>query len=237
MTFSQTHLNKRILFQSPLKPINSFQPELKPSPPAVTSLLSLSISASLTNEANSNTSNKSIENVVSSEEKVVDTIVAPARPNILNNHVDISLDERIDDEDFCSSDEDETEPEPAKGSSLFNISLGNMKFPFHTSAMSCSSSNMKKAKSSSILIDIEKDDKRKQLMKSTTESYDSEESDMFHSMCDTTKAHRNVDISDINYFLNQTEMPDKKVDLMSPITESTQRMPKSMQVSNISKLD
>lgn len=153
-------------------------------------------------------------------------LVETPRPNILNNHADISHDEMIDDEDFCSSDEEELEsnqnscqpeklePAPSKRTSLFNlrlmrgVSLGNLKLPFNSSAMS-RSPKMKKSKSSSILIDIEKEDeKRKHFMASATESFDSEESDMFYSMCDATKEQWHVDVSNINYFLNQTEMHD-----------------------------
>lgn len=185
----------------------------------------------------------------------------PARPNILNNHAELAHDEMIDDEDFCSSDEEEMEPAESivgpvdlmehkalligdtpnkKPSSLFKsrllkgVSLGNLKFPFHSSTNPRPSPKMKKSKSSSILIDIEKDDeKRKLLMKSATESFDSEESDLFFSMCDATKEHWHVDVSNINYFLNQTGMQEHPAvrNSMSPITKSTQRMPKSMQVN------
>lgn len=181
-----------------------------------------------------------------------------ARVNILNNHAEISHDDMIDDEDFCSSDEEDIQQEatsgpidqmehkplttetPSKISSLFRsrllkgVSLGNLKFPFHTSTSATLSPKMKKSKSSSILIDIEKDDeKRMQLMKSTTESFDSEESDLFFSMCDATvKDHWHVDVSNINYFLNQTGAQEHPVvrNSMSPITKSAKRMPKSMQV-------
>lgn len=190
----------------------------------------------------------------------------PVRPNILNNHAEITGDEMIDDEDFCSSDEEDIEPEITSGPSnemehkplvtdtptgkkpslfksrlLKGVSLGNLKFPFHSSATPSSSPQMKKSKSSSILIDIEKDDeKRKQLMRSATESFDSEESDLFFSMCDaTTKDHWHVDVSNINYFLNQTGMHEHPAvrNSMSPITKSTQRMPKSMQVKLSLKVD
>ena len=152
----------------------------------------------------------------------------------------------IDDEDFCSSDEEEMDIEvgtaPAdqmehkaigtpssKKPSIFKsrllkgVSLGNLKFPFHSSTTPRSSPKMKKSKSSSILIDIEKDDeKRKLLMKCATESFDSEESDLFFSMCDATKdQHWPVDVSNINYFLNQTEMQEHHQGIrnsMSPIT-------------------
>lgn len=172
----------------------------------------------------------------------IDDTPAIIRPNILNNHAEITQEEMIDDEDFCSSDEEEIEEAAAlvtKKPSLFKsrllkgVSLGNLKFPFHSTASPKTSPKMKKSKSSSILIDIEKDDeKRKQLMKSVTESFDSEESDLFYSMCDATKEHWPVDVSNINYFLNQTgnhEHPAVR-NSMSPITKSTQRMPKSMQV-------
>lgn len=178
------------------------------------------------------------------------------RPNLLNNHAELAQEEMIDDEDFCSSDEEDMESDsdnangadceatgaemPCKKPSLFKsrlmkgVSLGNLKFPFHSSTTPRSPPKLKKAKSSSILIDIEKDDeKRKQLMKSATESFDSEESDLFFSMCDATKEHWHVDVSNINYFLNQTGMHEHPAvrNSMSPITKSTQRMPKSMQVN------
>lgn len=158
----------------------------------------------------------------------------------------------IDDEDFCSSDEEDLEAETEtvdemdqklvnKKPSLFKsrllkgVSLGNLKFPFHSSNAPQTTPKMKKSKSSSILVDIEKDDeKRKLLMKSATESFDSEESDLFFSMCDATKDQWHVDVSNINYFLNQTGMHEHPAvrNSMSPITKSTQRMPKSMQVRN-----
>lgn len=248
----QTHPNKRILFQSPISStMSSPIPELKP--PQVIDTPSTSFSASSTSgsESTATTSSaliKPIESEPSSDLKIDDTPAIPVRPNILNNHAEITQDEMIDDEDFCSSDEEDLEPEvakpitetPSKKPSIFKsrlmkgVSLGNLKFPFHTSTTPRSPPKMKKSKSSSILIDIEKDDeKRKLLMKSTTESFDSEESDLFYSMCDATKDQWHVDVSNINYFLNQTEMQEHPAvrNSMSPITKSTQRMPKSMQVN------
>jgi hypothetical protein len=182
----------------------------------------------------SSLSSSSLSEAKVESEVKIDT-PAIARPNILNNHAELAQEEMIDDEDFCSSDEEEVE-EPKKPS-LFKsrlmkgVSLGNLKFPFHSSASPKTSPKMKKSKSSSILIDIEK----QQLMKSVTESFDSEESDLFYSMCDATKEHWPVDVSNINYFLNQTghhEHPAVR-NSMSPITKSTQRMPKSMQVGGM----
>lgn len=251
----QVHINKRVLFQSPVKPIPSPAPELKPPQPIETPSLSLSASSSssLSSEATTSGLSKAAE----LEIKIDITPAIPARPNILNNHAEISQDEMIDDEDFCSSDEEEREVvvgpadhmehkaivanTPQKKPSLFKsrllkgVSLGNLKFPFHSSASPCTSPKLKKSKSSSMLIDLEKDDeKRKLLMKSATESFDSEESDLFYSMCDAnaTKEHWHVDVSNINYFLNQTGMHEHPAvrNSMSPITKSTQRMPKSMQV-------
>lgn len=204
--------------------------DLKPPTVITTPLSSLSSSSS------SCEGTKIVENDV----KIDDTPAIP-RPNILNNHAEITQEEMIDDEDFCSSDEEEVEAAetPLKKPSLFKsrlmkgVSLGNLKFPFHSSASPKTSPKLKKSKSSSILIDLEKDDeKRKQLMKSVTESFDSEESDLFYSMCDATKEHWHVDVSNINYFLNQTGMQEHPAvrNSMSPITKSTQRMPKSMQV-------
>lgn len=225
----QAHPNKRILFQSPIcETISSPAVELKPPHIIVTPSSSLSTSSSSCEATTS--ALKSNENEV----KIDDTPAIAARPNILNNHAEIAQDEMIDDEDFCSSDEEEIEEAAKKPSRLMKgVSLGNLKFPFHSSASPRSPPKLKKSKSSSILIDIEKDDeKRKQLMKSVTESFDSEESDLFYSMCDATKEHWHVDVSNINYFLNQTGMQEHPVvrNSMSPITKSTQRMPKSMQV-------
>jgi hypothetical protein len=119
------------------------------------------------------------------------------------------------------------------------VSLGNLKFPFHSSSSSTTpkSPKMKKSKSSSILIDIEKEDGIRKMMftNSTTESFNSShESDMFFSMDHTKESWHVVDVSNINYFLNQTGMQEHTGvrNSMSPITKSTQRMPKSMQVSD-----
>jgi hypothetical protein len=126
-------------------------------------------------------------------------------------------------------------PQKLKSHLLKCVSLGNLKFPFHSSTITPKSSPMKKSKSSSILIDIEKEDgKRKMYPDSNSESFNSsEESDMYFSM-DHTKESWHVDVSNINYFLNQTGMQEHPGvrNSMSPITKSTQRMPKSMQVSN-----
>lgn len=166
----------------------------------------------------------------------------------------------IDDEDFLSSDEEETDeempapttmemehkslipsndsPAPVKQSwtrLIKGVSLGNLKFPFHSTTPRSSPppSKLKKSKSSSILVDIEKEDeKRKILTRSATESFDSEESEMFFSL-DATKDNWATDVSNINYFLNQTGMQEHHPTMrhsISPITKSTQRMPKSMQV-------
>lgn len=182
----------------------------------------------------------------------------PAIPEPTPN--EMSNDEMIDDEDFRSSDEEEIDEEINSGNSnemehkaiivggspqprksfatrlMKGVSLGNLKFPFHSSSNSPKNSppKIKKSKSSSILIDIEKEDeKRKLLTRSATESFDSEESELFFSLCDATKENWNTDVSNINYFLNQTGMPECHPTVrqsMSPITKSTQRMPKSMQV-------
>lgn len=251
----QTHPNKRILFQSPVAIKSSPVIELKP-PHAVienpSSSLSSSSSSCEATVTSSSGLSKTNENELSSEVKVDELpALMPVRPNILNNHTEIMQDEMIDDEDFCSSDEEdmttETEtdisdeklvnkkPSLFKSRLLKGVSLGNLKFPFHTSNTPQTPPKLKKSKSSSILIDIEKDDeKRKLLMKSAAESFDSEESDLFFSMCDATKEHWHVDVSNINYFLNQTGMHEHPAvrNSMSPITKSTQRMPKSMQVRN-----
>lgn len=236
-------------------------PELKPPQIIETPQLSISTSSSSSSEATATSSSaltKTNETEVCSGLKIDDIPTFSTRQNILNNHAQMTQDEMIDDEDFCSSEEDEVDEEnpvsksehkmvetPGKRSSLFStrllkgVSLGNLKFPFHSSITPKTSPKLKKSKSSSILIDIEKDDeKRKNLMKSATESFDSEESDLFYSMCDATKEHWPVDVSNINYFLNQTGMHEHPAvrNSMSPITKSTQRMPKSMQASLISSL-
>lgn len=221
--------------------------------------LSLSASSSSSNEATATflTVSRKTNETETSDLKHNEETAIPVRPNILNNYAELAQEEMIDDEDFCSSDEedfegdseklDELESEataaemPCKKSSLFKsrlmkgVSLGNLKFPFHSSTTPRLSPKMKKAKSSSILIDIEKDDeKRKLMMKSAAESFDSEESDLFLSMCEATKEHWHADVSNINYFLNQTGMHEHPAvrNSMSPITKSTQRMPKSMQVND-----
>lgn len=255
----QTHPNKRILFQSPMITTrHSPIPELMPPQIIDIPQLSISTTSSSSDEATATSSSaltKPNETEVCGDLKIDDTPAIPIRPNLLNNHAQISPDEMIDDEDFCSSEEDEIEEDsspadsaehkaidetPGKRPSLFSsrllkgVSLGNLKFPFHSSTTPKTSPKLKKSKSSSILIDIEKDDeKRKLLMKSATESFDSEESDLFYSMCDATKEHWPVDVSNINYFLNQTGLHEHPAvrNSMSPITKSTQRMPKSMQAS------
>lgn len=120
----------------------------------------------------------------------------------------------------------------SKAGLVKGLSLGNLKFPFCSPTVS---PKMKKSKSSSMIVDIEKDDeKRKMLVKGATESFDSsEESDLYFFM-DHTKESWHVDVSNINYFLNQTGMQEQHQGIrnsMSPITKSTQRMPKSMQES------
>lgn len=114
------------------------------------------------------------------------------------------------------------------------LSLGNLKCPFRSPS---NSPKMKKSKSSSIINDIEKDDgKRKLLMKGEVESFEtSEESDLYFSMDHTKESWHVDDVSNINYFLNQTGMQEQHQGVrnsMSPITKSTQRMPKAMQVIN-----
>jgi hypothetical protein len=249
------------LFQSPISStITSPIPELKPPQKNEDSMPTIHASYSFINEptASSSSASKMTESVLIKEIKIDCPPTMPVRINILNNHAKLSQ-EDIDDEDFCSSDEESIQQEaigpinqmehkpllnetPPKKSSLFKsrllkgVSLGNLRFPFHSSSTSRLSPKLKKSMSSSILIDIEKDDeKRKLLMKSATESFDSEESDLFFSMCDgTVKDHWHVDESNINYFLNQTGMQEHPVvrNSMSPITKSTQRMPKSMQVTS-----
>lgn len=204
--------------------------ELKPPQPLETSSLSLCTSVG---EGAASTS-KTTENNATSETE----LEIPTRSNALMNHAELSKDDMIDDEDFeSSSDEEEEEKSeasnPATKLSLFNarmarsVSLDNPKLN-----SSCSSAKLKKSKSSSNLLDS------RQLMANTTESFDSEESDMFHSMCDATKDNWHVDISNINYFLNQTGMQEHPAvrNSMSPITKSTQRMPKSMQVEYLIRI-
>jgi hypothetical protein len=214
--------------------------ELKPPQIIVTPSSSLSTSSS-SDEASANSSSalNSNENVLSN----VDTLGIAVRPNILSNHAEITQDEMIDDEDFCSSDEEDVEAEvtdtPTKKPTSFfksrlmkGVSLGNLKFSFHSSASPQVSPKMKKSMSSSFLLEKE-EMKQKHMTKSAAESFNSETSDLYYSMCDaTTKEHWHVDVSNINYFLNQTGIQEHPVvrNSMSPITKSTQRMPKSMQV-------
>jgi Rho GTPase-activating protein 19 len=112
------------------------------------------------------------------------------------------------------------------------LSLGNLMSSFQSPSRS---PIIKKSKSSSIINDIEKDDeKRKLLMKNVTESFESSgESDLYFSMDHTKESWHVDDVSNINYFLNQTGMQEQHQvrNSMSPITKSTQRMPKSMQES------
>jgi hypothetical protein len=227
------------LFQSPVCP----SPIIDLKPPVI-----LNEPASTSN---------SIEIVaVPSELNIDDT---PAIP-ITND--ENKEDEMIDDEDFVDSSDDELDDEfegvkklipidrnqlpldemehkallpndqPSSSKKTFKarlvkgLSLGNLKFPFRSPS---TSPKMKKSKSSSMLVDIEKE----KLLKSTTESFSSEESDLYFSM-DHTKESWHVDVSNINYFLNQTGMQEQHQGVrnsMSPITKSTQRMPKSMQES------
>lgn len=204
------------------------------------------------------TTSNDITPVLSSEAKnelnIDDT---PAIP-IVNE--EIVQEEMIDDEDFVDSSDDELDDEfegapidrnqlpvdemehktllpptesqqpkkTFKARLVKGLSLGNLKFPFRSPS---TSPKMKKSKSSSMLVDIEKE----KLLKSTTESFSSssEESDLYFSM-DHTKESWHVDVSNINYFLNQTGMQEQHQGVrnsMSPITKSTQRMPKSMQES------
>lgn len=169
----------------------------------------------------------------------------------------------IDDEDFVDSSDDEIEEDCKINRNQFpvdemehktllpsssavvkkpfffksrlvkGLSLGNLKCPFRSPS---NSPKMKKSKSSSIINDIEKDDgKRKLLMKNATESFEtSEVSDLYFSMDHTKESWHVDDVSNINYFLNQTGMQEQHQGVrnsMSPITKSTQRMPKSMQES------
>lgn len=121
----------------------------------------------------------------------------------------------------------------SKSTLVKGLSLGNLKAAFRSPSKS---PKMKKSKSSSILNDIEKDDeKRKLLMKNATESFESSgESDLYFSMDHTKESWHVDDVSNINYFLNQTGMQEQHQGVrnsMSPITKSTQRMPKAMQES------
>lgn len=187
-------------------------------------------------------------------------------PIILINHEVLQHTYLSDDEDFCSSSEEEEEDESLlenneikkskseqnlnheqnttikKSMSLFKnrllkgVSLGNLKFPFHSPASTNTSAQsptiIKKSKSSSLLIELEKEEEKKKLL---GDGFDSEESDCFME----TKENWNVDISNINYFLNNSLMRDDHQHMrnsMSPITKSTQRMPKSMQVGLTLKL-
>lgn len=231
------------MFQSPVcpSPIIDLKPPVISTEPATTTSSEIAaVSSEAKNELN-----------------IDDT---PAIP-IAN---DVTQEEMIDDEDFVDSSEDELDDEfegakkvcpidrnklpvdemehktlmpdtnqPSTSKKTFKarlvkgLSLGNLKLPFRSPS---TSPKMKKSKSSSMLVDIEKE----KLLKSTTESFSSsEESDLYFSM-DHTKESWHVDVSNINYFLNQTGMHEQHQGVrnsMSPITKSTQRMPKSMQES------
>lgn len=233
------------MFQSPVcqSPII----ELKPPQP---------IPISISNEPAS-TSNQIITTSVSSEVKIELINETPAIPiahleeEIIDDEdfVDTSddeLDDDCEDEKICPFDRNQLPIDQMEHKALLPIdatpnatkktfkarlvkglSLGNLKLPFISPS---TSPKMKKSKSSSMLVDIEKEN----LLRSTTESFDSsEESDLYFSM-DHTKESWHVDVSNINYFLNQTGMQEQHQGVrnsMSPITKSTQRMPKSMQES------
>jgi len=260
----QTYPNKRILFQSPL-PASKPSPimELKSSSDIHNQSMSNSSSSS-TSSITEMSPMKTVSKQTSDENNDMKSVV-PVDDNQLEMSNEMIDDEDFVDSSEDEEDEnlqktlinrnillpvDEMEhkslisggSEKKKATSIFKsrlmkgVSLGNIKFPFHSSTTTPKASpKLKKSKSSSILIDIEKDDeKRKQLLtKSATESFNSsEESDMYFSM-DHTKESWHVDVSNINYFLNQTGMQDHQGGVrnsMSPITKSTQRMPKSMQV-------
>jgi hypothetical protein len=253
----QTYPNKRILFQSPL-------PASKPSPIMELKSSSDIHNQSMSNSSTSSTSsNNEMSPMKTLSKQTSDNENNPVVP-VDDNQLEMSNEMIDDEDFVDSSDEedenlqktlinrnillpiDEMEhkslisggSERKKATSIFKsrlmkgVSLGNLKFPFHSStATPKTSPKLKKSKSSSILIDIEKE---KLLMKSATESFNSsEESDMYFSM-DHTKESWHVDVSNINYFLNQTGMQDHQGGVrnsMSPITKSTQRMPKSMQES------
>lgn len=260
-TSTQTNPNKRILFQSPVCTTKNslIIPELKPPQPIAIISQSLASPKPLIIETPCALSKPSGCDL-SSDIMMDDT---PAITLATGTLVNISEDDMLDDEDFCSSDEDDIDDEPRaemnldemehkaiiattshKKPSLFRsrlmkgVSLGNLKFPFHSPSSSATTATpqtptLKKSKSSSILIDMEKDDEKRKFL--GAESFDSEESDLFFSM-DHTKESWYVDVSNINYFLNQTEAHDNNLGMrnsMSPITKSTQRMPKSMQVNKL----
>lgn len=223
------------MFQSPISETITSPEPLKPP-----QVIVQPIQIQLTSSSSTTTNCDEVKTPI----KIDDT---PAIPEPTPN--EISNDEMIDDEDFQSSDEENDDDEAGNSNEMEHkaieppkksfttrlmkgVSLGNLKFPFHSS--SSPPPKIKKSKSSSILIDIEKEDeKRKLLTRSVTESFDSEESELFFSLCDATKENWNTDVSNINYFLNQTGMQECHPTMrhsMSPITKSTQRMPKSMQV-------
>lgn len=253
----QTHPNKRILFQSPHA--------TKPSP-VIEFKTHNSIELSGTTAALLKVEDES--NIPSTSKLLLDGLNDNLKTNDtpkINDNSEMSQEEMIDDEDFVDSSDEENEisddnddqkhdrnhesnemkqetinssGSKKKSFLLKGVSLGNLKFPFHSNSSNIThvSPKMKKSKSSSILIDIEKDDeKRKVLMKNATESFNSsEESEMYFSL-DHTKESWHVDVSNINFFLNQTETAEQHPvgvrNSMSPITKSTQRMPKSMQES------
>ncbi|CAO1403822.1 unnamed protein product [Diamesa serratosioi] len=254
----QTLPKSRVLFQSPPCIVKS-QISIEIKTLDLSSSYSLEgplAIASASSVTNSNESNEVMAEICKTEEIIVPEKV----PKLLINHEVLQHTYLSDDEDFCSSSEEEEDESSLenneikkskseqnltyeqdttikKSMTLFKnrllkgVSLGNLKFPFHSPASTNTSAQsptlFKKSKSSSLLIDIEKDEEKRKLL---GDGFDSEESDCFME----SKENWNVDISNINYFLNNSQMRDDHQHMrnsMSPITKSTQRMPKSMQES------
>lgn len=121
-----------------------------------------------------------------------------------------------------SSTEDKSVQKISKG-----VSLGNLKFAIPSVRVTPAS--LKKSKSSSLLAD----DKTKLLNESDVSVSEVEEPSM-RSFKSFMERGDNWDISKINYFQNTSTLRDEQQttrNSISPITKSTQRMPKFMQVS------
>ncbi|CAO1404509.1 unnamed protein product [Diamesa tonsa] len=256
----QTLPKSRVLFQSPQCIVKSqISIEIKTIDIETSSSSYCAEGSSTTASTSSVTNNNETNEVIVDSCKTEDIIVPDNIPKLLINHEVLQHTYLSDDEDFCSSSEEEEEVESSlenieikksksehnlaheqdvtimKSMSLFKnrllkgVSLGNLKFPFHSPASTSvqSPTVIKKSKSSSLLIEFEKDEEKRKLL---GDGFDSEESDCFIE----SKENWNVDISNINYFHNNSQMRDDHQHMrnsMSPITKSTQRMPKSMQES------
>ncbi len=236
----------RVLFQSPIYSVNSPKSLATPtnSNKVTCTVTSASAIVSRTSSSESNDQYYSIEEKSESSNDVRESQTEP------------STDFLSDDEDFCSSSEsldrlddkdpaepiatqskarsepdlmsmesgdtlaDELEPhkEPVFNKLIKGASMSNLKFPSLRSPRT-----MKKSKSSSLLTD----DRAKLLNESDIPEIEESIKMSFMDRGD------NWDVSKINYFQNTSTIKEQDQitrNSMSPITKSTQRMPKSMQV-------